>query len=53
VGQGQPRQREPLTYFGGHNIAAEAGQIFQLPVWADWGIDGEIEFKETKGQLSD
>ena len=25
-------------------IAAEAGQIFRPVTWADWGIDGEIEF---------
>jgi GTPase SAR1 family protein len=33
-------------------IAAEAGQIFRPVAWADWGIDGEIEFKDTKGQAS-
>jgi GTPase SAR1 family protein/DNA-directed RNA polymerase subunit RPC12/RpoP len=33
-------------------IAAEAGQIFRPVTWADWGIDGEIEFKEDKGQAS-
>jgi GTPase SAR1 family protein len=33
-------------------IAAEAGQIFRPVAWADWGIDGEIEFKDAKGQAS-
>ena len=33
-------------------IAAEAGQIFRPVAWADWGIDGEIEFKDDKGQAS-
>jgi len=33
-------------------IAAEAGQIFRPVPWADWGIDGEIEFKDAKGQAS-
>jgi hypothetical protein len=33
-------------------IAAEAGHIFRPLTWADWGIDGEIEFKNDKGQAS-
>jgi len=33
-------------------IAAEAGQIFRPVAWADWGIDGEIEFKDARGQAS-
>jgi len=33
-------------------IAAEAGQIFRPVAWADWGIDGEIEFKNDKSQAS-
>jgi Domain of unknown function (DUF4365) len=33
-------------------IAAEAGHIFRPVTWADWGIDGEIEFKNDKGQAS-
>ena len=33
-------------------IAAEAGQIFRPVAWADWGIDGEIEFKDDQGQAS-
>jgi WD40 repeat protein len=33
-------------------IAAEAGQIFRPVTWADWGIDGEIEFKDDQGQAS-
>ena len=31
---------------------SEAGQIFRPTIWADWGIDGEIEFKNDKGQAS-
>jgi hypothetical protein len=34
------------------SIAAEAGQIFRPVAWADWGIDGEIEFKNNKGEAS-
>jgi hypothetical protein len=33
-------------------IAAEAEHIFRPVAWADWGIDGEIEFKNDKGQAS-
>jgi GTPase SAR1 family protein len=33
-------------------IAAEAGQIFRPVAWADWGIDGEIEFKDHEGRAS-
>jgi GTPase SAR1 family protein len=33
-------------------IAAEAGQIFRPVAWADWGIDGEIEFKDHEGKAS-
>jgi hypothetical protein len=33
-------------------IAAEAGQIFRPVAWADWGIDGEIEFKNDLGEAS-
>lgn len=33
-------------------IAAEAGQIFRPVTWADWGIDGEIEFKDSEGKAS-
>jgi hypothetical protein len=33
-------------------IAAEAGQIFRPVAWADWGIDGEIEFKNDLGRAS-
>ena len=33
-------------------IAAEAGQIFRPVTWADWGIDGEIEFKDAEGKAS-
>jgi len=33
-------------------VSAEAGQIFRPLIWADWGIDGEIEFKNDKGEAS-
>lgn len=33
-------------------IAAEAGQIFRPTPNSDWGIDGEIEFKDHRGQAS-
>jgi hypothetical protein len=33
-------------------IAGEAGQIFRPTPNSDWGIDGEIEFKNDKGQAS-
>ncbi len=33
-------------------IAGEAGQIFRPVANSDWGIDGEIEFKDNNGQAS-
>ena len=33
-------------------IAGEAGQIFRPTPNSDWGIDGEIEFKNDNGQAS-
>lgn len=33
-------------------ISGEAGQIFRPTSMADWGIDGEIEFKNDSGQAS-
>ena len=33
-------------------IAGEAGQIFRPVPNSDWGIDGEIEFKNDKGEAS-
>jgi GTPase SAR1 family protein len=33
-------------------ISAEANQIFRPLIWADWGIDGEIEFRNDKGEAS-
>ena len=33
-------------------IAGEAGQIFRPTLKPDWGIDGEIEFKNNKGEAS-
>lgn len=33
-------------------IAGEAGQIFRPTPNSDWGIDGEIEFKNDQGEAS-
>jgi hypothetical protein len=33
------------------SISAEAGQVFRPLVWGDWGIDGEIEFRDYEGKL--
>ena len=33
-------------------IAGEAGQIFRQTANSDWGIDGEIEFKNDRGEAS-
>jgi WD40 repeat protein len=33
-------------------IAAEAGQVFRPTPNSDWGIDGEIEFKDYRGRAS-
>lgn len=33
-------------------VAGEAGQIFRPTPNSDWGIDGEIEFKNEKGEAS-
>jgi hypothetical protein len=34
------------------SIAGEAGQIFRPTPNSDWGIDGEIEFKDHQGEAS-
>ncbi|MCX6376588.1 MAG: TIR domain-containing protein [Armatimonadetes bacterium] len=34
------------------SIAGEAGQIFRPTPNSDWGVDGEIEFKDYEGQAS-
>jgi hypothetical protein len=38
----------------GHSmaIAGEAGQIYRITAQPDWGIDAEIEFKNSKAQAS-
>ena len=33
-------------------IAGEAGQIYRITAEPDWGIDAEIEFKNSKGEAS-
>lgn len=35
-----------------YSIAGEAGQIFRRISASDWGIDGEIEFRNEKGEAS-
>lgn len=35
-----------------YSIAGEAGQIFRQTSNSDWGIDGEIEFKDRTGKAS-
>ena len=34
------------------SVVAEAGQIFRPTPNSDWGIDGEIEFKDDQGRAS-
>ena len=49
------RQREQgIDSIGGmrYAIAGEAGQIFRMTPNSDWGIDGEIEFKDYDGNAS-
>jgi WD40 repeat protein len=35
-----------------YSVVAEAGQIFRTTSNSDWGIDGEIEFKDDLGRAS-
>jgi hypothetical protein len=44
--------RELLLVAHALAIAAEAGQIFRPTIQADWGIVGEIEFKNDQGEPS-
>jgi hypothetical protein len=44
--------RELILVGHAFSIAGEAGQIFRPTPNSDWGIDGEIEFKDNKGQAS-
>lgn len=48
----QNQSRELILVGHAIAIAAEAGQIFRPVLWADWGIDGEIEFKNDQGRAS-
>ena len=52
--QNPARQREPGTYPGWPCLSTvgEAGHIFRPVANSDWGIDGEIEFKNDKGEAS-
>jgi GTPase SAR1 family protein len=45
--------RELILIGHAFSIAGEAGQIFRPVANSDWGIDGEIEFKDYAGNLSD
>ncbi len=44
--------RELILVGHAFTIAGEAGQIFRPIPNSDWGIDGEIEFKNDKGEAS-
>lgn len=44
--------RELILVGHAFSIAGEAGQIFRPTSNSDWGIDGEIEFKDYAGQAS-
>ena len=44
--------RELILVGHAYAIAGEAGQIFRQTSNSDWGIDGEIEFKDYEGKAS-
>jgi hypothetical protein len=44
--------RELILLGHAYAIAGEAGQIFRQTANSDWGIDGEIEFKNDQGEAS-
>jgi small GTP-binding protein len=44
--------RELILLGHAYSIAGEAGQIFRQTSNSDWGIDGEIEFKDFNGKAS-
>jgi hypothetical protein len=44
--------RELILVGHAYAVAGEAGQIFRLISNSDWGIDGEIEFKNYDGKAS-
>ena len=44
--------RELILVGHAFSITGEAGQIFRPTPNSDWGIDGEIEFKDTEGNAS-
>jgi hypothetical protein len=46
-------QSRELTLLGEmYALVAQAGHIFRMTANSDWGIDGEIEFKDSTGQAS-
>lgn len=44
--------RELILVGHAYSIAGEAGQIFRATPNSDWGIDGEIEFKDYDGKAT-
>jgi small GTP-binding protein len=44
--------RELILLGHAYAVAGEAGQIFRMTPNSDWGIDGEIEFKDYAGRAS-
>jgi DNA-directed RNA polymerase subunit RPC12/RpoP len=44
--------RELILVGHAYSISGEAGQIFRQTSNSDWGIDGEIEFKDRNGKAS-
>ncbi|MEH1858851.1 MAG: DUF4365 domain-containing protein, partial [Nostoc sp.] len=46
------QSRELILMGHAYAIAGEAGQIFRQISNSDWGIDGEIEFKNDQGEAS-
>ena len=44
--------RELILLGHAYAVAGEAGQLFRQTLDSDWGIDGEIEFKNYEGRAS-
>lgn len=49
---GDSESRELFLLGEAFRVAAEAGHIFRPTPNSDWGIDGEIEFKNERGEAS-
>src|SRR5947209_6853968 len=56
IGAAQPltdnESRELFLVGEAFKVAAEAGHIFRPTANSDWGIDGEIEFKNERGEAN-